>query len=201
MAELEGMIDFEFFEFQGAMITAEISKTPGGFRAALADKPEAAAEAPDRAGAIARLKQQLGGTPPVREVAPAPPRAGGVRRLGRPGRVLVVDDNPGALQVAVMICQLCGHGAIAARDGVEAWQHLEAGPVDLVLTDVHMPGMGGLTLVAALKARHPDVPVLAVTAAGPNALKALAGLGVDGVVRKPFGVQELTAAIGALIVP
>jgi len=139
----------------------------------------------------------------VLEVAAAPPRrpARPTVRLGRPGHVLVVDDNPTTIQVAMMVCQLCGHASVGARDGEEAWQALNAGPVDLVLTDLHMPGVGGLALVRALRTHRPELPIIAVTAAGPNGVRALEQLGVDDVVRKPFAVQQLAEAIGKLIVP
>lgn len=197
------MIDFEFFEHHGQMVTAEVTKTATGYVAALADDPGLRAEAAGRAEAIALLKLRLPAAVVPKPVAPegTPPPKKPLRRLGRPGQVLVVDDNPAALQVAMMVCQLCGHGALSARDGYEAWRVLNEAPVDLVLTDLHMPGMGGLAFVRALKAQRPDLPILAVTGAGPNGVKALETLGVDGVVRKPFGVQQLAAAIGALITP
>ncbi|MDB5100812.1 MAG: response regulator receiver domain protein [Cyanobacteria bacterium RYN_339] len=200
------MIDFEFFEHNGTMATAEVTQEGNHFVAVWVNEPDVKVEGRDRADAIARLKQRMpggsGATAPGRAIEAAPPKpVRTLRRLAQPGRVLVVDDNPAALQIAMLVCQLCGHAPVGARDGGEAWGHMQAGPVDLVLTDLHMPGVGGLALVRALRKMHPEVPILAVTAAGPNGVRALENLGVDGVVRKPFAVQQLAEAIRGLIIP
>ena len=123
--------------------------------------------------------------------------------LGRPARVLVVDDNPRALGIAVMICQNLGHRPLGARDGAEAAATLKAVGADVVLTDLHMPGSDGLSFLHWLR-RFPAgarLPVIVVSAAGPRTLAAARDFGVAAVVKKPYDYKELAAALDAVVGP
>jgi DNA-binding NtrC family response regulator len=109
-------------------------------------------------------------------------------------RILVVDDEAIARENLVHILTRAGHRATDAADGRQALAALAEEPFDLVLTDLRMPGMDGLELLAALKRRFPEVEVIVVTghAAVDTAVAAM-GLGAFTYVAKPVHVEEVLA--------
>lgn len=188
------MLKFEFVDHLGTLVIAEVThlKDAAGERyvAILASDPSVRFEGALPQLAMQKLRRHLASDkPPVR-----------AREAG-PATVLVIDDNPVSASIAMTICQMCGHGSVAAANGTEAFHWLQARPFDLVLTDLHMPGMDGLAFVRLLRATPggAELPVIAVTASGPNGVKALVNAGVNEVVRKPYEAKELKAAIDALL--
>jgi len=75
-------------------------------------------------------------------------------------RILVVDDHETVRRTVAHILEAAGYEVRVAKDGADALRLLEDGPVDLVITDVKMPGMTGVELSAAIAARPGDTPVL-----------------------------------------
>jgi CheY-like chemotaxis protein len=74
--------------------------------------------------------------------------------------ILLVDDNETVLEVVALMLSSEGHTVLTASGGREALAQLEAGAcVDLVLTDVHMPGMNGWQVVRAVRSRWPSLRV------------------------------------------
>jgi CheY-like chemotaxis protein len=205
------LLNFEFFEHNGEMVTVEVTRSerPDGavFEAVLSGDQTVRFEAADAETAVEMLKKHVsggsksgvsGGTQNPRGKSRRP-----VANMGRPLLILCVDDNPANLSLAMSVCEASGYQAVGAREGNEALAWLNSRPIDLVLTDLHMPGLGGLAFVQMLRASPSgkDLPIIAVTAAGPNGIKALWEVGVDEVVRKPYEIQELIAAIQAALVP
>ncbi len=81
--------------------------------------------------------------------------------LSRCKRILVVDDEPIVLTVAGRMLQEAGYEVVPARDGHEALKALSNGhPVDLILSDVMMPNLGGGALAQRFEAQHPGIPVI-----------------------------------------
>ncbi len=79
--------------------------------------------------------------------------------------ILVVDDEPGARQSLQVILE-DHYQVLSAESGQEALQVLQQAPVDLILLDVHLPGMDGIEAAAAIK-RNPDtseIPIIALSA-------------------------------------
>lgn len=74
--------------------------------------------------------------------------------------ILVVDDEPDHRSLARRAMERGGHTVLAARDGVEALEMMAEHDVDLVVTDLYMPGMSGLELAARLDDEHPGVPCI-----------------------------------------
>lgn len=102
------------------------------------------------------------------------------------GYLLVVDDQPvERLMIGRLVEQLTGSAVARVADGREALDRIADGPPTAVLTDLQMPGMGGLELVQAVRERHPEVPVVLMTAFGSEeiAVRAL-GAGAAGYVPK-----------------
>jgi diguanylate cyclase (GGDEF)-like protein len=113
-------------------------------------------------------------------------------------KVLVADDDPGSLLVARAAVERSGHDCLAAADGDEAWAlYLEHQP-DVVVTDWMMPGMDGLALCRAIRARDADLYtyVVLLTSQGSRD-DVLAGLeaGADDYVTKPLDPFVLHARL------
>jgi two-component system response regulator (stage 0 sporulation protein F) len=108
--------------------------------------------------------------------------------------ILVVDDDPGVRFALTEVLRDRGHRVIAAASGLEALGLLEG--VDVVVTDLVMPGMDGLELVSRIAERAPALPVLLVTAHGSDQMVRIASSrGACGCLRKPFDIDEIVHAI------
>ncbi|MFT3770121.1 MAG: sigma-54 dependent transcriptional regulator [Minicystis sp.] len=106
--------------------------------------------------------------------------------------VLVVDDDPAVGKVVGALLSQAGVEVRAARSGESALAMLADHPVDAVITDLRMPGMDGLALLARITAEHAGVPVIMLTAHGtvPVAVEAMKR-GAADFVQKPFDREEL----------
>ena len=117
-------------------------------------------------------------------------------------RVLVADDDPAAAELERLTLELDGYVVDVVHDGQTALDHVEAGSPDLVLLDVMMPVMDGLTALRHLRGRATTagIPVLLLTARGLAAEKVEGlGAGADDYIVKPFDPEELLARVGATL--
>src|SRR5512139_867842 len=124
---------------------------------------------------------------------------------GRPeplqgARVLVVDDEPAVRESLTSSLIFEGYQVGEACDGVDALEKVEQDKPDLVLLDVLMPRMDGLTACRRLRARGDMLPVLMLTARDMVGDR-VTGLdaGADDYLVKPFELDELLARIRALL--
>jgi len=122
---------------------------------------------------------------------------------GRDARtVLVVEDEPHIRDLVGLHLELEGWTPELIGDGHVALDRLRARPFDLVILDIMLPGLDGLTVLKALRrdSKNTDVPVLLLTARREESDKVL-GLesGADDYLAKPFGVAELVARARALM--
>jgi CheY-like chemotaxis protein len=130
------------------------------------------------------------------------PSAPAVRGATGPLTVVVVDDEPGVRQVLAELLEQQGHRVVQAADGDEALDRVDA-TVDLVLTDLSMPGMSGWDVARDVKTRWPDLRVGLVTG-WAEALDVDPGQrsAADFVLTKPVTDDALRTAIAqAGIVP
>ncbi len=111
-------------------------------------------------------------------------------------RVLVVDDEPSIRKVLQAHLTRDGHAVELAADGAEAIDLLGREPFDLVISDLKMPGIGGLELLAHVRQTLPGLPLIVITAHGTvdSAVEALK-LGAHDYITKPFDHTELRAAV------
>src|SRR5881394_2719735 len=111
-------------------------------------------------------------------------------------RVLVVDDEQSLRKVLAATLQREGYEVQVAADGEEALLALDRDGADVVVTDLVMPKMDGLSLLRKVVASHPDVPVIVVTAHGrvDSAVEAMKAAAFD-FVTKPFEHGDLKAII------
>ena len=117
-------------------------------------------------------------------------------------RVLIVDDDLVWLRlVAKQFARYADRFVtLAAAGGRQALEVLRRQRVSLVVTDLQMPEMDGLTLLARLSAGYPDIPVIIMTAySTPRAEQAVRASGAVGYIEKPFAVQDLADKILAAL--
>lgn len=112
------------------------------------------------------------------------------------GRILVVDDDQGMRDLLQEDLGRRGHQVLAAANVSAALEHFKKNPVDVVLTDLNMPGGGGIELCQALHQRAPDLPVLIITAFGSldTAIAALRA-GAHDFVTKPIDLDLLALTL------
>lgn len=115
-------------------------------------------------------------------------------------RILVVDDEPALRDALESSLAFEGYQVTTASDGVEALEYVAAHHPDLVLLDIMMPRMDGLTAVRRLRSRGDMVPVLMLTArdAVGDRVTGL-DVGADDYLAKPFELDELFARVRALL--
>lgn len=118
----------------------------------------------------------------------------------REQKVLVVDDDPSIQQVLEARLLSAGYGVVLAASGEDALMRLESGPIDLVISDIKMPGMSGRELLWECMQRWPGLPVILLTAYGtvPDAVGALKGGAADYLL-KPFDGQELLSKVAGML--
>jgi len=111
-------------------------------------------------------------------------------------RVLVVDDEPSVSQVFARMLTAAGHVATVAHDGVRAIELLAVTPFDVVVSDIQMPEMDGLTLLRRIRAHDLDLPVVFVTG-NPGLDTAIQAIehGAFRYLPKPVEAAKLIAAV------
>ncbi len=120
-----------------------------------------------------------------------------------PVRILVVDDSPAMRQLIVFALRRLGSlEIIEASDGVDALKKLPSGKYDLIITDINMPVMDGLKLVALVKGNptYKSIPVVIITTEGAveDREKGLA-LGACAYIAKPIQTTNLLETVKKLI--
>ncbi|MDP2318788.1 MAG: response regulator [Acidobacteriota bacterium] len=115
-------------------------------------------------------------------------------RDGR-SRVLVVDDESSIRELLAKTLALAEYDVDTAPDGRAALERLRLGNYDLLIADLKMPGMDGLTLIREAKRLKADIPVIIITgfSTESSAIEAV-NLGVAGYLTKPFRVPQVLAA-------
>jgi len=115
--------------------------------------------------------------------------------------VLVVEDDPSVRVLVIEVLQELGYTAIEAEDGQSALDRLQsAGALDLMITDVGLPGMNGRQLAEIVRQSHADLPILFMTGYAPGA-KVRADFLAPGMqmIEKPFMVDALAAKIREIL--
>jgi len=121
-------------------------------------------------------------------------------QLLRPGRILVVDDEPDVAEVVKEVLMMAGHAVDTAISGTVALQMIGLTAYDLVFTDLGMPDMSGWDVAEKINAAKPGLTVALVTGWGTSLDEAdAAKRGVSAVVHKPFEIDELLAIAQRLL--
>ncbi len=121
-------------------------------------------------------------------------------QLLRPGRILVVDDEPDVAEVVKDVLMMAGHEVDTAISGAVALRMVGLTAYDLVFTDLGMPDMSGWDVAEKINATKPGLTVALVTGWGTSLDEAEAAKrGVSAVVHKPFEIDELLAIAQRLL--
>ena len=114
-------------------------------------------------------------------------------------RILVVEDEPRLGELLRLYLERDGHAVSVVTDGRAAIVAFDAEPMDLVVLDLMLPGLGGEAVLTAIRERG-DTPVL-IASAKRSDVERIAGLrmGADDYLAKPFNPHELTARVAAIL--
>lgn len=116
--------------------------------------------------------------------------------------ILVVDDSESIREIVSFTLENEGFNVLLGEDGSDALKHLDKGPIDLILTDLHMPVMNGIEFIRAVrnKENYRNVPILFLTTESQSAKKMEAKeAGATGWIIKPFVPAKLTEAINKVM--
>lgn len=114
--------------------------------------------------------------------------------------ILVVDDEPGVRDLISDALNLVGLSSITAAHGMEALTKFRDNQIDLMILDINMPTMDGYEVLERLRDQGSKTPVIVLTARlDREDTKRAFELGADDFVRKPFGIEELTLRVNAIL--
>lgn len=122
-----------------------------------------------------------------------------------PKHILVVDDCRVVRQITTMALAEKGYRISEARSMEEAFERVDIAHVDVVITDIFMPGMGGIEGISIIKGTWPDVAIIAMSAGAEHkvdsahVLSAARHIGAHALLPKPFTAGDLTALIEAVL--
>ena len=129
--------------------------------------------------------------------APTPQAApiGWAKDGGTVACLLLVDDEPTDLAILRGIVEQMGHEVYLASNGEEAFKTYLRKEIELVITDLEMPRVDGLEFIEALLGLYPDAKIIAVSAGGPDRLRAAKRAGAAVMVSKPVVPEALGKAL------
>jgi CheY-like chemotaxis protein len=118
------------------------------------------------------------------------------------GAILLVDDNADQLAMATLLLKMEGYTVLSAKNGVEALRILSASAIDCLVTDLFMPEMDGVELIAEMRKRHPMTRVIAIsgrTLGRTDYLDTAALIGADATLKKPVSTDDLIATLNRVL--
>lgn len=121
-----------------------------------------------------------------------------------PKLILVVDDSEIDRMVLEEILKQAGYKVFLASDGKEAMERFNENPIDLVITDMVMPGKMGVDLIMELREKKPDLKIIAMSAGsdfGPEIELDMAGEFGAYTITKPFDSEEVLKIVNELLTP
>jgi len=111
-------------------------------------------------------------------------------------RILVVEDEESVRDFVTRVLTMHGHSCLIAVDGAEAVELMGSHHFDLLLSDIAMPMMDGISLALKVRATRPHVPILLMTGFADERQRAHnLTLLIEGLITKPFNMEQLLAAV------
>ncbi len=118
------------------------------------------------------------------------------RRAVYPGRVLVVDDEPGMRDLLSRVLGDAGHTVDVVESGEEALVRLAGEKYDVLVVDKNLPGIDGLTVLRLVRSHQPSLRAIMITAYPSDSSNATAlALGVRAYIVKPFGILAMVDVV------
>ena len=117
--------------------------------------------------------------------------------------ILVIDDDDDVRSALRRRLEQTGYEVITAADGADGIRLFRESPVDLIITDIIMPELNGITAILELKQESPDVKIIAISGGGfieaEEYLYMARVVGVERTFTKPFAGDELLKAVGEIL--
>lgn len=111
-------------------------------------------------------------------------------------RILLAEDDDNLRPFLARSLENAGHEVLAFRDGEDALPAFGSGQIDILISDLVMPGMNGIELARHARKLEPDIPVIFITGFSAVAMEALDTVdGVSKVLSKPFHLNSLVDAV------
>jgi two-component system chemotaxis response regulator CheY len=117
-------------------------------------------------------------------------------------KILVIDDSESMRVLVTMILESAGHEVQRAVDGADALNFLDGREFSMILTDLNMPNMDGISLITHVRKmdRYKTIPIVMVTTESLTSIKDQArSAGATGWIIKPFVAEKLLAVINKLV--
>ena len=120
------------------------------------------------------------------------------------GKILVIDDVEAIRQAMAIVLENEGHEVLQACDGLDGIRRLREAEVDLLITDVLMPGADGIEVIKAVRQHSPNLRVIAMSGGGNQlpagfSLKMAQAFGAKAVLYKPFENAELVQMVRTVL--
>lgn len=123
--------------------------------------------------------------------------------MNQRARICLVDDDALVRDAMSFGLQDAGYDVLNAADAAAALVMLAREPCAALVTDINLPGVSGAQLIGELKARWPELPIVAISGAshinGVSIAEAVEAVGADAVLQKPFRARELRAVLETLL--
>ena len=118
-------------------------------------------------------------------------------------KILVIDDEEGAVRVLTQILTHAGYEVTSAQSGKQGVFLQRDTPADLIVMDIFMPDLNGIEAIQRLKKSYPNTPIIAIsggtTVAGRDCLELAKEKGADYTFRKPFKMTDFVETVGAAL--
>lgn len=115
-------------------------------------------------------------------------------------KILVVDDSDYMRKAVELTLKQFPCDPVFAENGKQGLYEFESGQVDLIITDVNMPEMDGLTMAKEIRKKNKDIPIIVVTTESEESIKTEGRqIGIDGWLVKPFSANVLIALLKDLL--
>lgn len=115
-------------------------------------------------------------------------------------KILIVDDSQELLDVISEYMETSGFTVNATTQSLDALRLIAVSGYDAVISDIHMPEMDGLELMAQIKNKHPGLPVVLITGYSVSEARKIAmEKGADAFVAKPFHMKEILDVVNNLL--
>jgi len=124
-----------------------------------------------------------------------------ISKMDQSLKILLIDDDEHVLANLCYFLNYKNYDVTSASDGLEGLELLENDQTkfDLIITDIIMPQINGISLISIIKKKFPDMPVIAITGWGEYPGEFAIECQADEVLSKPFELSELEKAINKLI--
>jgi DNA-binding response OmpR family regulator len=111
-------------------------------------------------------------------------------------RTLILDDEEPIVHMLALVCEKQGHVVFPFCDSTDALIHLASSPIDLLITDMHMPGPDGVTVIKEARRLQPNLFTLIITGqTGKYPIEELMADGTADIMFKPFHMNEMRARL------